>query len=660
MALLIGLLLRGGRFLTLAARRTLWQIFEANECGPKILLDHENLLKLIRTTDAIHFGRDKDIQTINYEAISSCKTCYTCIGDGVLKNLNQEKTIPQQNNLEKLLDELERKLREVNVKKETTKDTDNVSKLPGYISNEPISLKKLHLKSPISDDFCVQFGKSRKYFKRITKHSNYTYNSLPDLASLSFYSCRSMHTRRMESFNGGDLLTVLKKPQEKQDAAIREMLNRKIKLLAEKKDKRKKRSVYQNEEMKERERLLEINQKAFKKVEDDLKTVKIINKKATSQKIVEVDELLALLEDSPKIHFLKNIKIHKQLPYYDSTTTAEFIVKVKPEEHKLNFERLQEEIKEAGFKQNGSNVRSMVQFLEYAQIPRVCHLNEQTLDNEIKWLVNTKRTNTIMQINREGEKLNKMKLQEEIIQNFEMKMSTIKETNTEVKKYENNIKEQKLLFKKKMKNRKDKQVKAKGSAKKHVRSVAVKKLNRKRLKTKKFAEKHADLKVANMDGLVIEKEAEGYLKDEKMDKQEEEIPENIKLKTFKEELEEEKEKDSRLNKKIFISIEDSEISEKLQSKTNEQTELNVTKEEETLSDLTAKSRIPVRKIKCSETMDTANKTIRKIALQKSGRVTLIPKGCCLNRKKLRPLQKASAKLNKIKSEENNGKTFSFF
>lgn len=522
MALLIGLLLRGGKFLTLAARRTLWQMFENNICGPKLILDNDQLLKLVRCNEPNLFGEDKDIQTHaevlplqkEYEKIKKCaSTGDNCEVkpepkdfpelkelesevDGALKNL--EKALPQpQNdaNLERILRELERKVQEVDASEPVflpmmlpqqvaRKKSDNFAKIDleeciskyrfeeQQGSNEPILHGKPrdnYLKSSLSDDFHVKFGKSHKYFQRITEQfssiASHAHSSLPNLAmapeALNFYSCRTMHTKSEKSNSTGhsfmaaeaieNKISVVKKmlhdadactkPPDKKmelgDDEIREMLDRKIKMLAEKKGKRKRKKINKSE-IKEREKLLEINQKVFNKVEDDIKSVKIIKKDAIQRQLVNVDALLALLDDNPKVNFLKTMKAHKNLSHYENLSATDFIVHMRPNflqeesDHKLNYGKLEEEIKENNFVinkqediQEESTVKVLVKFMAYEQIPRIYHMNKENLENEIRTkficLMSSFKKTKRLQINKQWEMMNKMKLQEEVMKNSLLK-----------------------------------------------------------------------------------------------------------------------------------------------------------------------------------------------------------------------------------------------
>lgn len=542
MALLIGLLLRGGKFLTLAARRTLWQMFENSMCGPKLMLDSDKLLKLTRSNEAMIFGQDKHIQT-SEEVLCFRKEYaniirYACTGDnrdvkpqpddtqelkqlesevdGALKNL--EKAMPQSDgSLERILKELERKVQEVDANepillpvmlpqevasKKSGGDNFVGVKLDECISkykmeedaDEPIILhakaRDNYLKSSLSDDLYMKFGKSHKYFQRIAERfSTHAHNSLPNLAmtptSLSFYSYRTLHTKTENSYSAGHALMTTEAIENKisavkrmlqesgvssktiesrvelEDEAIRELLDRKIKMLVERKDKRKRKKINKSD-IKEREKLLEINQKVFNKVEDDIKSVKIIKKDAISRQLVNVDELLTLLEDNPKVSFLKNIKIHKTLPHYDSTTSTDFIVHMTPNflpeesvcslpfensdlitneiiynkpEQKINLEKLQEEVIEKSLSkktdtQSESNVKIMVRFMAYDQIPRICHINKENLENEITTklvglMTSFKNAKNCLEINRRWEMVNKIRLQEEIAKNSLLKKFTL-------------------------------------------------------------------------------------------------------------------------------------------------------------------------------------------------------------------------------------------
>lgn len=557
MALLIGLLLRGGKFLTLAARRTLWQMFENSVYGPKLMLDNDKLLKLARNNEAMVFGQDKDIQT-NEEVLCIQKEYenivrYASAGDnrevkpqpdefqelkelerkvdGELKDLEKAMPQPQADaNLDRILKELERKVQEVDANEPfflpalpldvprkksggdnfselhtTLDDCISKYKIDEHEINEPIlhaknrEIRDNYLKTSISDDLYIKFGKSHKYFKRITEKFSTvaanSHNSLPNISmttggSLSFYSCRTLHTKtgnvsdsqsavqNMMTTEGiENKISAVKKmlhdsspiskPESKMeldDESIREMLDKKIKMLAEKKDRRRKKKKINKSEIKEREKLMEINQKVFNKVEDDIKSVKIIKKDAVQKHLVDVDELLALLDDNPKINFLRNMKVHKELPLYETATSTDFIVHMRPNfeqadstsslpldtselteymskteddvffkrvkpDNKLNMEKLQEEIVEktvTSVTQKEGNVKVLVKFMAYEQIPRICHLNKENLENEIRTgfarlVTSFQRAKNTVQINRKWEVVNKIRLQEEVTTNSLLK-----------------------------------------------------------------------------------------------------------------------------------------------------------------------------------------------------------------------------------------------
>lgn len=621
MALLIGLLLRGGKFLTLAARRTLWQMFETNEYGPKILLDDDNLLKLTRSTNKetmmIDFGQDKDIQT-SEEVICLRKGCenvmrYISVGDNHQCNKHND------GNVQKLLDELERKVQNFDVNDPVFIAKPDSINLEECISKfrieegeflEPILQQQQqkpssYLKLSNSD---LKLNKSRKYFTRITEQfttiTTTHHNSLPNLNN--FCSCRCLHTK------------ILKHPLQMENEAIRQMLNEKLKLLAEKQDKRKKKKIDTNDEIKEREKLLEINQKAFRKVEDDLKTVKIIKKAEMNRPLLNIDELLFLLEDNPKLNFVKNLKIHKELSHYENTTTTttEFIVHMKPEINyelpvvnfipkrsmpKLNLLKLQEEIETNCGNRNECKVNNLAQFIAYEHIPRICHeLNKENLENEI----NTKMMNFIaidrkknLHNNKEWEKLNVSRLQEEIKKKSLMKkiMKTINE-NVELEAAAN-IKEQQVnaeqdLQQKSVIKRNNKSIKL------LVRPVVVKKLNNK--------------KVIRIKQKLLEKQ------NETKSVETEESAKQIKL-AIKQHFEENHEMRETETKPSVV------VQQNLE-------EPNMQKIQNSLPEA-AKSRIPIRKNNVDRNRITANKTIQKIA-SASQQKTVIPK-CSTAEKKSR-------------------------
>lgn len=428
--------------------------------------------------------------------------------DGALENL--EKTVPpvpSEASLERILQELEKKVREVDANepvllpvmlpqdiasKNSGGDccaTHSITKLEDCIVQykldepefaEPIELQqnlknKELLKCSISDYHSVKYGKSHKYLQRITEHftttSHYFHNrsSLPNLSSamkpLSIYSWRSVHSKTNHlnthvtkpSNDSINLITAeainarmravkkllqesgeANKPMTKLgDDAIRAMLDRKLKLLAEKKHRRSRINI---NDIKEREKLIHINKKVFDKLENDINTVKIIKKKS-KQDEVNVDELFALLDTKPKLNFLKNLRIHKEFRD-DEYIMSDFIATMAPTPKQkgsslglketslisrpvlsqgpvsfkktvLNWEKGEKEVQE-----KCTSLNVLMKSVTYEEIPRVYLINKEYLQNEISaklsaLLMTIEENKNNVLFNKENEHINKQKLNDE-------------------------------------------------------------------------------------------------------------------------------------------------------------------------------------------------------------------------------------------------------